>query len=50
MKAVKKKMDEVSSTLPSPMPSPDINAPSPEPDDDRFNFVSEKVFNTFKQP
>lgn len=31
---MKKKLEELQTTLPSPIPSPDINAPSPEPDND----------------
>lgn len=31
---MKRKLDELCETLPSPIPSPDINAPSPEPDAD----------------
>lgn len=31
---MKKKLDELSTSLPSPIPSPDINAPSPEPDNE----------------
>lgn len=34
IKLVKKKLDEITPNLPSPLPSPDINAPSPEPDSD----------------
>uniref|UniRef100_A0A1A9W0E2 Regulation of nuclear pre-mRNA domain-containing protein 2 n=1 Tax=Glossina brevipalpis TaxID=37001 RepID=A0A1A9W0E2_9MUSC len=34
IKLVKKKLDEISPNLPSPIPSPDVNAPSPEPDTD----------------
>ncbi|XP_004521819.1 regulation of nuclear pre-mRNA domain-containing protein 2 [Ceratitis capitata] len=34
IKLVKKKLDEITPNLPSPIPSPDINAPSPEPDAD----------------
>ncbi|XP_018332365.1 regulation of nuclear pre-mRNA domain-containing protein 2 isoform X2 [Agrilus planipennis] len=34
VKSVKKKIDEVLPTLPSPIPSPDVNAPSPSPDSD----------------
>lgn len=34
IKLVKKKLDEITPSLPSPIPSPDINAPSPEPDTD----------------
>ncbi|XP_055591692.1 nuclear receptor coactivator 6 isoform X2 [Uranotaenia lowii] len=33
LKNMKKKLDELTTTLPSPIPSPDINAPSPEPED-----------------
>ncbi|XP_059615681.1 regulation of nuclear pre-mRNA domain-containing protein 2 [Phlebotomus argentipes] len=32
VKAMKKKLEELTPSLPSPIPSPDINAPSPEPD------------------
>lgn len=38
IKTMKRKVDELSTTLPSPLPSPDINAPSPEPDND-FGLV-----------
>lgn len=31
---MKRKLDELCESLPSPIPSPDINAPSPEPDGD----------------
>lgn len=31
---MKRKLDDLCTTLPSPVPSPDINAPSPEPDND----------------
>lgn len=31
---MKRKIDELVTKLPSPIPSPDINAPSPEPDND----------------
>ncbi|XP_075152870.1 uncharacterized protein LOC142226648 isoform X2 [Haematobia irritans] len=34
IKLVKKKLDEITPTLASPIPSPDVNAPSPEPDAD----------------
>lgn len=34
IKTMKKKLDELTTTLPSPIPSPDINAPSPPPDAD----------------
>lgn len=40
---MKKKLDELSSSLPSPIPSPDINAPSPEPDND-FDLPGEQNF------
>jgi hypothetical protein len=47
IKSMKKKLDELVVTLPSPMPSPDINAPSPEPDNDfelpDAQFVRAKV-------
>jgi hypothetical protein len=48
IKSMKKKLDELVVTLPSPMPSPDINAPSPEPDNDfelpDSQFVRATVF------
>jgi hypothetical protein len=31
---LKKKLNEVTETLPSPLPSPDVNAPSPSPESD----------------
>lgn len=31
---MKRKLDELCIKLPSPLPSPDINAPSPEPDNE----------------
>ncbi|KAG8317677.1 Regulation of nuclear pre-mRNA domain-containing protein 2 [Homalodisca vitripennis] len=31
---LKKKLDELTNDLPSPVPSPDINAPSPSPESD----------------
>uniref|UniRef100_A0A8D8YYY0 Regulation of nuclear pre-mRNA domain-containing protein 2 n=1 Tax=Cacopsylla melanoneura TaxID=428564 RepID=A0A8D8YYY0_9HEMI len=34
VKTMKRKLDDLVSTLPSPVPSPDINAPSPSPHDD----------------
>lgn len=34
MKALKRKLDELVTTLPSPIPSPDVNAPSPSPESD----------------
>ena len=33
LKSMKKKLDELTVSLPSPIPSPDINAPSPVPSD-----------------
>uniref|UniRef100_A0A1B0CEI4 Dolichyl-diphosphooligosaccharide--protein glycosyltransferase subunit 2 n=1 Tax=Lutzomyia longipalpis TaxID=7200 RepID=A0A1B0CEI4_LUTLO len=38
VKTMKKKLEELTPTLPSPIPSPDINAPSPEPDGMEFDF------------
>lgn len=35
---MKRKLDELCTKLPSPIPSPDINAPSPEPDND-FDLI-----------
>ena len=47
IKTMKKKLDELTTTLPSPIPSPDINAPSPPsdadldlPDDNPFSFLN----------
>lgn len=54
IKNMKKKLDELVPTLPSPIPSPDINAPSPEPDNDfllpddpsiKFNLMGDDAFN-----
>lgn len=42
---MKKKLDELTTTLPSPMPSPDINAPSPEPDMDLQLPDDQSFFN-----
>ncbi|XP_055916445.1 uncharacterized protein LOC129949186 isoform X2 [Eupeodes corollae] len=49
IKLVKKKLDEITPNLPSPIPSPDINAPSPEPDSD-INLPDEQSpsMNIFK--
>lgn len=49
IKLVKKKLDEITPTLASPIPSPDINAPSPEPDSD-INLPDEQSssMNIFK--
>lgn len=44
IKSMKKKLDELTPTLPSPMPSPDINAPSPPPDNDDFDLPCEPGF------
>lgn len=46
IKTMKRKLEELTKTLPSPMPSPDINAPSPGPAD-AVNFVlpGEKNYN-----
>lgn len=45
LKSMKKKLDELTTTLPSPMPSPDINAPSPEPDMDLQLPDDQSFFN-----
>lgn len=34
VKTMKRKLDELAISLPSPIPSPDIDAPSPSPHDD----------------
>ena len=34
IKTMKRKLEELAKSLPSPIPSPDINAPSPGPDND----------------
>lgn len=44
IKTMKRKLDELTRTLPSPIPSPDINAPSPNPADD-FMLPGEKSFD-----
>lgn len=44
IKTMKRKLEELSKTLPSPIPSPDINAPSPGPADDDFILPGEKNF------
>lgn len=46
IKNMKKKLEELQVTLPSPIPSPDINAPSPEPDND-FILPDENVSVNF---
>lgn len=42
---MKRKLDELSNSLPSPIPSPDINAPSPGPADGDFILPGEKDFD-----
>lgn len=46
IKTMKKKLDELTTTLPSPMPSPDINAPSPPPDAD-LELPEDTAFSSF---
>lgn len=45
IKTMKRKLDELTKTLPSPIPSPDINAPSPGPADNDFVLPGEKDFD-----
>lgn len=45
IKTMKKKLEELTKTLPSPIPSPDINAPSPGPADNDFVLPGEKDFD-----
>lgn len=45
IKMMKKKLDELTKSLPSPIPSPDINAPSPGPADNDFVLPGEKDFD-----
>lgn len=45
LKSMKKKLDELTTTLPSPIPSPDINAPSPPPDMDLQLPDDQSFFN-----
>ena len=47
---MKKKLDDLCTKLPSPIPSPDINAPSPEPDNeyDLDNTMFDQVGCFFK--
>lgn len=45
IKTMKRKLEELTKTLPSPIPSPDINAPSPGPADNDFVLPGEKNFN-----
>lgn len=45
IKTMKRRLDELVKTLPSPIPSPDINAPSPGPADNDFVLPGEKNFD-----
>lgn len=45
IKTMKRKLDELTKTLPSPIQSPDINAPSPGPTDNEFVLPGEKIFD-----
>lgn len=45
VKIMRRKVDELTKTLPSPIPSPDINAPSPGPADNDFVLPGEKEFD-----
>lgn len=45
IKTMKRRLEDLSKTLPSPIPSPDINAPSPGPADNDFILPGEKNFN-----
>lgn len=45
IKTMKRKVDELVKTLPSPIPSPDINAPSPGPADNDFVLPGEGNFD-----
>lgn len=45
IKQMKKKLEELTKTLPSPIPSPDINAPSPGPADNEFVLPGERDFD-----
>lgn len=45
IKTMKRKLEELTRTLPSPIPSPDINAPSPGPADNDLFLPGEKNFN-----
>ena len=44
IKKIQSELNQKATNLPSPIPSPDINAPSPEPDDNDFNLPSEINF------
>lgn len=50
IKTMKRRLEELTKTLPSPIPSPDINAPSPGPADNDFVLPGEKNFNQVSQP
>lgn len=45
IKTMKRRLEDLTKTLPSPIPSPDINAPSPGPADNDFVLPGEKNFN-----
>lgn len=45
IKTMKKKLEELTKTLPSPIPSPDINAPSPGPADNDFVLPGDNNFD-----
>lgn len=50
IKIMKRRLEDLSKTLPSPIPSPDINAPSPGPADNEFDLPGEKNFNQVSLP
>lgn len=50
IKTMKRRLEDLSKTLPSPIPSPDINAPSPGPADNDFVLPGEKNFNQVCSP
>jgi hypothetical protein len=51
VKTMKRKLDELVTSLPSPIPSPDINAPSPSPlDDIELPGEDNTTGNIFFQP
>lgn len=45
IKTMKRRLEDLTKTLPSPIPSPDINAPSPGPADNDFDLPGDKNFN-----
>lgn len=47
IKTMKRKTEELARTLPSPIPSPDMDAPSPGPGDE-FDLPGEKGFDQVK--